>query len=113
MNLALVEFQNYVNPYSAKTILLMVDRAGWHGSKDLTVPANMNFEYLPPYTPELQPTECVWPLAKESIANRAFENLDELEAKLIPRCKYLFDHPQIVKGAVGFNWIQNIETTIN
>jgi len=39
---------------------LVLDRAGWHVSEDLTVPANLTLVPLPPYSPELNPVERVW-----------------------------------------------------
>ena len=38
-------------------VLLVLDRAGWHGSGDLEVPANITLEPLPPRSPELNPVE--------------------------------------------------------
>ena len=35
----------------------IIDRAGFHTSKDLEVPEGIELFYLPPYTPELQPAE--------------------------------------------------------
>jgi hypothetical protein len=39
------------------------------------------------YTPELNPSERVWPLVKEGVANRAHDGLDELEQKVCSRCQ--------------------------
>ena len=39
---------------------LVLDRAGWHVSEDLNVPANLTLIPLPPYSPELNPIERVW-----------------------------------------------------
>ena len=109
MSLSLKEFAKYHNPKNKKIIILLIDNAGWHISKDLDVPKNIRLFPLPSHTPELQPVECIWPLLKESVANEAFENLDELESALIPRCQWLIKNTKIVKGEVGFNWIQEIE----
>ena len=40
--------------------VLVLDRAGWHVSADLVVPANLTLVHLPPYSPELNPVEKVW-----------------------------------------------------
>jgi hypothetical protein len=34
-------------------VLLVMDQAGWHGVKDLTMPENITPVFLPPYSPEL------------------------------------------------------------
>ena len=59
---------------------------------------------LPSCTPELQPAEPLWPLVREAVANRGFEELDDMEPVLIERCRWLIGHPEIVLGAVGFHW---------
>ena len=38
------------------------------------------------------------------MANRIFDHLVGLAAKLRRRCDFLADNPEIVKGAVGFHW---------
>ena len=44
---------------------LVVDGAGWHGSRGLVVPANVTLVPLPPYSPELNPVERVWLYLRE------------------------------------------------
>src|SRR3954453_11030831 len=39
---------------------LVLDAAGWHGSGELSVPANLTLIHPPPYRPELNPVERVW-----------------------------------------------------
>ncbi len=34
--------------------------------------------WLPPYSPELQPAERLWPLVDAPIANRTFDSIEEL-----------------------------------
>ena len=41
-------------------VVLVLDGAGWHGSRVLRVPANVTLLFLPPYSPELNPVERVW-----------------------------------------------------
>jgi transposase len=44
---------------------LVLDGAGWHGSRGLIVPANVTLVPLPPYSPELNPIERVWLYLRE------------------------------------------------
>jgi hypothetical protein len=46
---------------------------------------------------KLNPTECNWPLIRECLANKSFNNLDELENILAPRCLWLMEHPTVIK----------------
>ena len=41
-------------------VVLILDRAGWHVSKGLALPANIELLHLPPYSPELNPVERLW-----------------------------------------------------
>jgi DDE superfamily endonuclease len=45
--------------------VLVLDQAGWHGSRRLAVPANVTLVPLPPYAPELNPVERVWLYLRE------------------------------------------------
>ena len=68
------------------------------------VPANVRLFRLPPCTPELQPAEHLWPLVREALANRDFDHLVGLAAKLRAGVDRMADHPEVVQGAVGFHW---------
>lgn len=104
MGEALAEFAVWADPRGEKVLVVVVDNSGGHTAKRLVVPANVRLHPLPPCTPELQPAERLWPLVREGVANRTFDHLVGLAAKLRRRCDYLADHPEIVRGAVGFHW---------
>ena len=104
MGEALAGFARWADPEGEKVLVLLVDNAGWHIAKDLKVPANVRLYRLPPCTPELQPAEPLWPLVREAVANRGFDELDQMEPVLVERCRWLIDHPEVVRGAVGFRW---------
>ena len=65
-----------------KTVVLLIDNAGWHVSPRRKPPDGVRFCFLPPYTPELQPAERLWPLANEGVANLQFDTLDRLAETL-------------------------------
>jgi DDE superfamily endonuclease len=98
------EFARWADPRRRKFLVLLVDNAGWHVAKRLAVPANVVLHPLPPCTPELQPTEPLWPLVREAVANKGFDSLESMEPVLVERCRWLIDHPEVVRGAVGFQW---------
>ena len=89
-------------------VILLIDQAGFHSLKKLVIPENIILQPLPPYSPQLQPVECAWPLLHEPLANRNFLNMDHLEETLITRTNYLMGNPEILKWAVGFDWICRI-----
>lgn len=104
MGLALAEFARWADPHGDKILVLLLDNCGWHGAEDLVVPPEVVRHPLPPHTPELQPTEPLWPLVREGVANKSFEDLEAMEEPLVERCRWLIGHPEVVRGAVGFDW---------
>ncbi len=87
-----------------KTVVLLIDNAGWHVSKKLKPPEGLRLAFLPPYSPELQPAERLWPLTDEAVANKAFVSLEELEQALDQRCSALTDQPDLLKANTQFHW---------
>ena len=87
-----------------RRVIPVLDGAGWHASERLTVPAGLRLEFLPPYSPELQPAERPWPLTDAALADRHFTGLAELDAALAERCLALCDQPEIVRAHTRFHW---------
>ncbi len=70
---------NYLSKEIEGHAVVIMDRAGWHLSKDLKVPKNMTIVHLPPYSPELNSGENVWQVIKStSLKNRVFKTTDEI-----------------------------------
>ncbi|MBD2777193.1 hypothetical protein [Iningainema tapete] len=86
MQIALNTFVEQVNPDKAKLIILLLDQAGWHSTHRLGVPDGIILYPILPFTPQLNPTECVWPLLRERLAHRVWSDLDTLESVLSQRC---------------------------
>lgn len=62
-------------------VVIVMDQAGWH--KGLIIPKNIEIEFLPPYSPELNPVERLWQYMKDRILkNRVYEDLQSLENKV-------------------------------
>ena len=79
-----------------RRIVLNLDNAGWHTPKGLPVPDGLRLEYLPPYSPELQPAERLWELVDEPLVNKHFARLSDLEVVVAERCRTLDrDRPTI------------------
>ena len=92
-----------------KQIILLLDRAGFHTGKDLEVPQGIELFYLPPYTPELQPAEQLWPLLREVVVNKVWTTLAALEEEVVKRCQWFSKNWDIARAHVGFQWICEIE----
>ncbi len=90
----------YPNDY----ILLVMDNAIWHKSKTLEKPSHIGFEFIPPYTPEMNPIEQVWAeIRKRGFKNKAFKSLNEVIDKLQEVIQGL--DWSILKSIVHRNWI--------
>lgn len=87
-----------------RRIVLTLDNAGWHGPEGLAVPEGLRLVHLPPYSPELQPAERLWPLVDEPVANQHFKTLADLDAVVGERCRHLYAAPAAIKAQTGFHW---------
>jgi len=87
-------------------IVMVIDGAGWHSSRNLKAPDNIYLLTLPPYAPELNPIECVWDELREKFFhNRVFQSLDALEDHLTVALKTLESDPVTVGSIVSWPWI--------
>jgi hypothetical protein len=103
-SLALEHFAREVGAGNKRRILLVLDRAGWHTAKEVEVPEGVHLEFLPASSPELQPSERLWPLSNEGVANRYFEKIEELEEALIERCVALCNQPEVIRSYTHYHW---------
>ena len=89
---------------SAKKVLLVQDNAGWHSSKKVKIPVGITLEFLPAYSPEVQPAERLWSLVDEPLVNRHFETIDEIEELLIKRCNVLSNMKEEIRNLTNYHW---------
>lgn len=69
--------QQLSNAYPDDYIILVMDNAVWHKSQALTIPENIEFTFIPPYTPEMNPIEQVWAeIRKRGFKNNIFKSLE-------------------------------------
>ena len=85
-----------------RILVLELDNAGWHTAPNLAVPGGLRLVYLPPYSPELQPAEHLWPVLDEPLVNQYFETLVDLERAVADRCRVL-EGDQLSHGT-NFHW---------
>ena len=75
--------------FSSYFVVMQVDGASWHRSKDLVIPENIRFIPQPAYSPELNPVEHIWEELRENgFYNHCYKSLDEVTQKL---CDGLMD----------------------
>jgi transposase len=85
-----------------KQIVLVWDGAPAHRARSLRLPERITIVSLPAYTPELNPTERLWPLVKERVANHAHETLEVLENEVCGRCQRI--SAAQVKALTNYHW---------
>jgi len=100
----LAAFAQTVGASPLKQIVLVLDRAGWHSTQRLRVPNHVHLLFLPPYSPELQPAEHLWPLTTTVLVNRHFTSIEELEDAQAARCVALQGQRELVRSTTGFGW---------
>jgi transposase len=75
-----VFLEEMVKKEQDKSIIMIMDGAGWHSSNDLKVPSNIEIICLPPYSPELNPVERMWLYIKQrTIKNKIYDTIEALE----------------------------------
>lgn len=100
----LAEFARQVGASPTKQIVLVLDRAGWHTSVKLRVPDYVHRLFLPPYSPELQPAEHLWPLTNACLIYRHFAAIEELDEVQFAHCDALQQQPERIRSATLFHW---------
>ena len=93
-------------------IVMVVDGASSHKSKDLVIPHNMALVRLPPYSPELNPAEQIWNILRRNyFANRVFESLDAATAQAEFGLAVMASSKAAVKQLSNWPWISAILNT--
>lgn len=93
--------------FPKKKVLLVEDNAGWHRSKKVEEIEGLNIEFLPAYSPELQPAERLWSLVDEPLVNQNFETIDEIEKILLKRCNALNNMKKEIECLTNYHWLLN------
>jgi DDE superfamily endonuclease len=89
-------------------IVMQVDRASWHKSRDLNVLENIRLIVQTPGSPEFNPVEHVWEDIREKLFySQAFETLDDVVETLCTGLKGLMSLPAQVKSMANFPPLEN------
>jgi transposase len=103
MQLHLDEIAKQVAPQ--RHAVLLLDRAGWHTSRKLDIPANLTLVLLPAKCPELNPQENIWQFIRDNwLSNRVFKSYDDI----VDHCCYawnkLIDQPWKIMAIAMRDW---------
>lgn len=88
-------------------VALVLDGAGWHGSRELVVPPNITLIPLPPHAPELNPVERIWLHLRECLLPHRL--LESYEAILEACCEaWNVLTPERIRSLTAFPWITQV-----
>ena len=84
-------------------VVMQVDQAGWHVTKELTIPENIRLIAQPAYSPELNPVEHVWEeLREKQLSNLALASLDDVIDKVCEGLNQLEADPERLRSLTYF-----------
>ena len=95
--------------HAQELILMVVDGASSHVSKELTIPENIRLVRLPPYAPELNPQEHVWDEVREkAFPNRVFADLGSVIRQLEDGLPRLAANHNGLRSLTAWPWIVSL-----
>ena len=84
---------------------LIFDRAGWHTTRELKIPANITPIWLPSRSPELNPVENIWQYLRQNwLSNSVFENYDAIIDAACCAWNKLIALPDVIKSIGMRDW---------
>src|ERR671924_1308499 len=109
MQIFLNEFAKTIAP--DEHVALVLDQAGWHGAKALTVPDSMTLVALPPYSPELNPVERVWLYLKERfLSHRLLDAYDAIVGATCAAWNRLRTEVGRITSLCSYPWIEAVNS---
>jgi transposase len=90
-------------------LVMVLDGAGWHVSRNLVVPPNITLVVQPPYSPELNPMERIWPYLRERfLALPLLHSTDAIITACCDACMRLVAESDRIKSHCTYPWIEKI-----
>jgi transposase len=104
------QMETYLGQVSAshpnEHIIMVVDGASSHVSKELKKPENISLLRLPPYSPELNPCENIWDELREKLfPNRVYTSMEEVIKQLKEGVPRLAADSKRFQRIAGRDWI--------
>lgn len=100
-------FTCFLEAFAAETagdrVGLVLDGSGSHRTA-IPWPETQAPLPLPRYSPELNPAEQIFRVPRATLANRIFEDLDELEGAITAQLQPFWDQPAILQRLTNYSW---------
>ncbi len=84
--------------------IVWMDQAGVHKAHKLVIPDNIKLQFIPPYSPELNPIERLWEEIKNHLAWKNYKTLEELIETVCQNIKNMA--PASIKSLTAYPFIQ-------
>jgi transposase len=86
--------------------IIITDQAPWHSKKLHTKYDNIRIIELPPYSPELNPTEHFWDHIRENFfKNQCFSSIDHVQDRLVEAFESASNDKATIQSLSLFSWI--------
>ena len=90
--------------------VILWDGAGFHqsspaGEEEWAALAKVHVLKLPPYCPELNPTEKIQDQLKDAVCNRVFGTIEALQEGMLPKLREFWENPLRLSSLIGNNWL--------
>ena len=95
-------------PQSAAAVRLVLDNAGAHHA-ELEIEHTINLEFLPPYSPELNPVERFFQELRRATTGQIFETLEQIQQVLIQTLQRYWNNPQALVQLTYWDWMKTHE----
>ena len=109
-------FEQYLMALSKHRInefkIVLIDNAGFHSTKNITIPENIYLLRIPPYCPELNPCEQVWKEFKKYFKNKVFLNMTSLKEWLYNKVNTM-TKKQIISITSNHHFIKTFNAAFN
>jgi hypothetical protein len=90
--------------YAEHHLLVVLDGAPSHRSKEIAYPQNVSLLRLPRYSPELNPVERWFQEFRRALSNRTFETVELLQEALSRVLEPYWEEPARLQRLTGFPW---------
>lgn len=86
--------------------LVILDKAGWHTTRKLTIPGNLTLAPLPPACPELNAAENIWQYLRQTyLSNRVFDSYTAILDACQEAWRNLLDEAGRIASIATRDWV--------
>lgn len=90
--------------YADHDLVVVLDGAPSHTSKEIELPENVSLLGLPSYSPELNPVERWFQEFRKELSNKLFKTVELLQEALSQTLKPYWEEPGRLQRLAGFSW---------